>query len=161
LPLLSENSSKNITQGESAQAPKTSNTPKIEVLHTPETFIANRKYVGKNHSFLLAQPGDKVVVHAWVDGKVAVGFNKRNFSAGYIPSNFLGKQVQNSEKKFESFISKGPNFHVISPDRLDIKPGDRIRVCMWTDQKSGVGFNLATGKTGKFSLLENLKSIDT
>jgi hypothetical protein len=153
LPLLSENYSTNIPQGQSAQPPKTSNTPKIEVLHTPQTFLASREYVGKNHYFLLAEPGDRVVVHAWVDGKDAVGFNERNFSAGRIPSNFLGEKVPNSEDKFESFVANGPNTHTLSSGRLDFVLGDRIRVCMWISKKSGVGFNLAAGKIGKFTLL--------
>ncbi|QKX53262.1 uncharacterized protein TRUGW13939_00338 [Talaromyces rugulosus] len=154
LPLLSENSSKNVPQGQSVQAPKKSNTPKIEVLHTPQTFIANREYVGKNHDFLLAEPGDRVVVHAWVDGKDAVGFNERNFSAGRISSNFLGDKVPNSKDKFESFIADEPNCPIRwSGGRLDIKSGDRIRICMWNSKKNGVGVNLATGKIGDFTLV--------
>jgi hypothetical protein len=83
-----------------------------------------------------------------------MGYNEANDSFGRIPSTFL-KKIGSELKHQETFLLPqefcGPQ---ISASFLPWKSGDRIRVCKWEDgcKIRGIGFNLAKGQIGNFSM---------
>lgn len=125
-----------------------------KVLHDPQWFAADEKYVGKNYQFLKAEAGDQVIVHAWIGETEAICFNPSNHTSGRIPTEYLDNDVPQQKVEDKTFLSgKGFKFHQNPEDIPASTPGDRIRVCERDDQFkfSGTGFNLATGQIGRFS----------
>ena len=61
------------------------------VLVTPENYKVKELYIGSTHEHLVANAGDSVIVHAWIDGN-AIAYNPRNLTAGQIPKSFLAEK---------------------------------------------------------------------
>jgi hypothetical protein len=145
---------------EVAQPRKQLPARKTQILRTPSSFLVKEDYIGVNHKFLVAKLGDRVVVHAWVDTEngeeVAVAFNERNNTAGWIPSNVLEvndfRRVLNSEILMAHESYQGEPHH---GRFLTWNSGDHIRLCRYqygSLKSSGIGFNMVTGQIGRYEM---------
>lgn len=127
------------------------------VLQTPQTFTGKSEHVGTRYRDLVIQPGDHVVVYAWMDGqKTAIAYNRRSDMAGQIPAGCLEpvepQPVTSSEIcVFLSSSRSKFNYHV---GDLTWTAGDYIRICKWNgcSKNSGHGFNLSTRDIGRFTI---------
>lgn len=140
--------------------------PPTEVLATPKVFsIVASGYPVTNGEQLLAHPGDRVVVYAWVNGKKeAIAFNQQNDMCGRVLTRFLKEddpQPVIESDVFKALSAYGENL----PSRkfLTWSAGDHIKVCKWADnyKTSGIGFNPVTRRIGRFSVVVgDIKIVD-
>lgn len=155
LQLLASLITEKVPRSASTQCQETSGVTKFEALPTPRTFRVKETYIGKTWEFIHARPGDLIVVHAWIQGNEAMGYNQVNDSFGRIPTMFLEKDGSEHKHLYDTFLLPdkftGPRYLACFPPW---KPGDRIRVCNWSNgcKIKGTGFNLSQGQIGDFSM---------
>lgn len=103
----------------------------------------------------MAEPGDQVVVFAWTNRRTeATAYNPRNKSNGQIPADVLEKW--RSEPFTDAKLYRTTKIEINNQfiDPVDWKRGGNIRIWDKTDKPpyccEGFGFNLASGKIGRF-----------
>lgn len=140
--------------------------PTTEVLTTPKVFsIVASGYPVTNGEQLLAHPGDRVVVYAWVNGKKeAIAFNQQNDMSGRVLTRFLKEEDPQPVIESDVFKALSAYGENLSPRKfLTWNAGDHIKVCKWADnyKTSGIGFNPVTRKIGRFNVVVgDIKIID-
>jgi hypothetical protein len=75
ISLITEKFPGNDVDHESAQAPGEGCWRRIGNSTRSSNFLVNKPYTGTTHEFLTARPGDPIIVHAWIQGKEAIGYN--------------------------------------------------------------------------------------
>ena len=58
------------------------------VLAIPEEYTVKKHCVGPNHEYLIANPGDRIILHARIEGH-AIACNPRNETGGRIENSCL------------------------------------------------------------------------
>jgi hypothetical protein len=118
--------------------------------------VASTGYPVTNADQLLAHPGDRIVIYAWVTGKKeAIAFNQQNDMAGKIPTKYLKEEEPQPVIENEVFKTSSSYGESLTSRRfLTWNKGDHIKVCKWADnyKTSGIGFNPTTRRIGRFSV---------
>ncbi len=136
--------------------------PTAQVLQTPIKLLVKAEHVGTNYRHLVAQPGDYVIVYAWTNNEqTAIAYNARYDMAGQIPADLLDKDEPQPVMGSEICVSS-QSYGGDGVGGLDWKAGDYLRICKFDNghRNSGIGFNIATVKIGRFLVQVNsLKNI--
>jgi hypothetical protein len=136
----------------------------MEVLDTPLKYLVKTEYVGPDREHIVARSGDYVVVCAWIQDRIAIAYNLRNYRTGKIPADYLNLEKSWPMPSNDIYVAINNREGEESFRNLRWEVGNHIKVYMWQDalQSMGFGFNLATGKIGAFCTphRERLKRVD-
>ena len=130
-----------------------SSTYERRLLALPEEYHINELYLGVDHRDLIANAGDAVIVHAWINND-AVAYHPGTQTAGQIPRSCLNGTGIKIAVQCDIAVMLGSSS---LNGKLHWQVGDRIRICE-SDQRTksrGVALNLRTFQIGRYECISD------